>query len=558
MRYSNSLSLLLIVLTSIWHPCLSFATETPSGWSYNVDGEKKTVIFRPTQSNSEIDILVKFYPAVPLNNKGVDGWLRSKLYSSRAPKGSWKSEEHVVRDTANFAHGHRTFTNPDGTTGLVMAHVFSADRQFVRLGIMLLTQNDKNNAYLDQATEILGNLVELEKASAIKEERGIDMESPPPKVKSIKAGGPIKPGRYIGSRTRNGKSKARYEIMLYENGEYEFLNAYQKKKRKQKKGHYIYSQLTGRLNIRGDFYNSTIYPKSDFCVYGVHRSTGKETIYARSDDDKYRLTWVNPPDRLSPSAREEAKNAAEAEAKRYKYVTNPGDGLSQDDIEAIIYTFDLYYGYGAMQQRHEAYLLTKDGRVMDGIPVAPKSLDVGQSRSREPDRWGWWKYDGKKYRFAWPADRNQFKLPRGTQMVAKPVPKGTKLDGTWGSTSSSTSLDFSSTSFWGVTLDKQGRFKKYRSSMMQGGGEITGGGGPMVTSISNDEGSATSVIGSNVGGGSSRKNKGSASHRMGSYEFDGYNLTLRYDNGRVKHLATFTTGDNYSSIWFENGDLNRK
>ena len=44
---------------------------------------------------------------------------------------------------------------------------------------------------------------------------------------------------------------------------------------------------------------------------------------------------------------------------------------------------------------------------------------------------------------------------------------------------------------------------------------------------------------------------------MGEYEFDGYRLTLKYDDGRVVHLATFTTKDQ-GSIWFEGNSLSKQ
>jgi hypothetical protein len=542
----------LSLLISCLLPSIGFANDILSGWNQQVDKQKHTTLFQPKYADAETDILVKYYPSVLLEGQGVDVWLRNKLSNSKAPKGKWQGEAEVIRNTANIARGHRNFTKPDGSTGVLQAQAFSADRQFVRLSVIIFTENDKNKAYMLQALQIAMDIIAIEMEDALTEERGHDIEISPPKLKGLKAGGPIKPGRYVGSGTKGNETRGHYEIILYENGEYEFLNS------KKDPGRYVYSQSTGKLNIAGDFYNSSIYPKREYCVYGIHRKTGKQTIYARDDDIRYRLTWNNPPDRLSPSAREELEALEKKRAEQYKYVTNPGDGITPDKIEAILYTFHDYYSYGGMRRDEEAYLLMKDGRVMDRVPVAPDILDVAKSRSREADRWGWWKREGNQYSFAWEADKKNFVIPKGHQIIAKPIPAGTRLDGKWGNTSTYSSLDFSSTSFWGVILDKSGRFTKYHSNIMGGGGEITGGGGPLVTSISNDEGSATSIIGSNVGGGSSKKNNRSGSDRMGRYEFDGYNLTLTFDNGLVKRLLTFTTGDDFRTLWFEGGDLSRE
>jgi len=48
------------------------------------------------------------------------------------------------------------------------------------------------------------------------------------------------------------------------------------------------------------------------------------------------------------------------------------------------------------------------------------------------------------------------------------------------------------------------------------------------------------------------------SDRQGWYEFDGYNLALKYDNGKIEHLLTFSVGENFSTIWFNNGALYKK
>jgi hypothetical protein len=276
------------------------------------------------------------------------------------------------------------------------------------------------------------------------------------------------------------------------------------------------------------------------------------------DDSQGDATQTNSVTPTPPSERKTAEMLTQADAKRYKYTTQPGKGLPSDQTHAILYIFDMdYYAIGGAQMDESIYLLTRDGRVMKDPPVAPEILDVTKSQRQEPKRWGWWRKDGEDYRFAWADNPNRFEAPRGDQIVTTPIPAGTRLEGTWSGASSYYSLGYSSSSFWGVTLDKHGRFHKYRNSMRQGGGE-SGGGGPLITSASNDEGTAISVIGSQVGGGGSTKKRSTASDREGRYEFDGYNLTLSYDNGEIKHFPTFRIGDDYSSIWFEGGDLSRK
>ena len=80
----------------------------------------------------------------------------------------------------------------------------------------------------------------------------------------------------------------------------------------------------------------------------------------------------------------------------------------------------------------------------------------------------------------------------------------------------------------------------------------------MVGVHSNDEGTTSVITGANVGGGSQTKSNNPKSDRQGWYEFDGYNLTLKFDNGLTTQMLTFTTGDNYRQLWFEGDSMQRK
>jgi hypothetical protein len=556
-KYWSVLAVIRSVMIALLFPAACLAGSAPDypGWTRSFDPAKRAIVYWP-QSSLNNEILVKYYPAELLENQGVDQWLRSKLMSSQSPRGKWIGDPEVIRQTANMALGQREFTKNDGTKALLNAIAVTIDRQYVRLGIAIYSKEAISQKSTDQIAAMLSSLVKVEKADALEENRGLDIEKSPPKVKGIKTGGvSIKPGRYVGAKTTSDNEiLSRYEVILYENGEYEFLGS-------EDTGRYVYSTATGRLDLEDDFYNSRSEPHREYCVYGLSQSSGKPTIYAEEgilSRRGSRLVWSNPPDRLSPSERKIAKAMEEAEKNRYKYVTNPGDGIQHQQIEAILYTSDLSMAAGQTGLYAEAYVLMKDGRVMDSMPVSPNILDVAKSRSREPDRWGWWKHDGERYSFAWSADRNKFVIPRGEQIVAKPIAQGTKLDGTWKGSSTFNSLDVSVTNFWGVHLSKEGRFEKFRNSLAQGGGEVTGLGEPMVTSYSDDEGTSVSVIGSSIGGGGSKKSNKPGSDRKGWYEFDGYNLTLKFDNGKIKRLLTFSTDKDIDVIWFEDGPLLRQ
>jgi hypothetical protein len=147
----------------LWMPNPSFAIDQSVAWDRQVDPVKNEVTFRPNQSDPEVDILVKYYPAKPLGGKSADAWLRDRLLNSKAPRGIWKDAGKVVRDNANLSHGQRRFTQPDGTTGVIIANALSLDQQSVRLSILLFSQNNKNFAYLEKAQALLVDFADLEK-----------------------------------------------------------------------------------------------------------------------------------------------------------------------------------------------------------------------------------------------------------------------------------------------------------------------------------------------------------------------------------------------------------
>jgi hypothetical protein len=523
----------------------AFADDLPSGWRQDYDSRKQALVYRPYNSNS--DILIKYYPKEPLGSADISHWLSAKVSSSKAPKGVWQGEAEVVRDTANYAHALRRFKHPDGRMRELHAVAVTADRDQVRLAMMIKDQNSPDEVLAKQGFKILTNIYGIEKSEAAKEGRKKKIETKPPKIHGMKLGGDIKPGRYVGSKTWDDEIRSLFEVVLYESGEYEFLRGY------DESGRLVYSQANGRLNLSDGFYNSSYRPAENFCVYGFNQSLALPMIYAREGNHRFRLRWAGPVDRLSPQQRKQLSRLKRADQPGDQYITQPGQGVRTEQIETILYTYERRY-YSGSSIDEEIYLLMKDGRVRDGLPVAPASFDAAKSRSREPGKWGWWRKDDEGYKFSWDIEQKTFKAPTGTQMKSVQIPPGTRLSGDWGTSSTYVSLDFSDVTFWGVYLDNKGRFKRYRRNSKQAGGPM--GVGPLVTAHNSDGFSSVTVIGNTVGGGSSTRRPPNK-NRTGSYQFDGYTLILKYDNGVVKHLPTFALSEEISGIWFEGDYLSK-
>ncbi|MEJ2620438.1 MAG: hypothetical protein P8163_09295 [Candidatus Thiodiazotropha sp.] len=439
------------------------AIELPIGWNRYDDHAKQTIVFKPVRE--DMDIMVKFYPKALLESKSVKSWLRYKLETSKAPQGEWVDDRiEFTRESFNRSFGFRKFRKLDGSIGILGAVGFSADLLYIRLAIVLYGGNVQK-PLRDQAFTILRSLDKDEIANAKAEFRGVDLETGTPKVTGVKKGGPIKPGRYVGQRTiRDEVRGGKYTIILYDTGEYEF--PYRKK---EKSGYYTYSRRFGKLYI-SDPFTSAMETYDDYCVYGTSSVTGKPVIYAYDSPAEYRLNWVGEVDRLSPSQREKLKK--QKQKSGYSYTTNPGDGLSADEIETILYVYEASSMQGNSPAHEEIYLLTKGGRVMDGIPVAPYLLDVAKSQNREPDRWGWWKYDGERYRFAWTVDKSHYVVPRGQQLKTQPIPVGTRLQGTWLASKTYTGDDFASTTAWGDQFSRDGRFTNQKREQLKVKGKV--------------------------------------------------------------------------------------
>ena len=527
----------------------------PAGWLESKDTKKNAIEYSKQDDTS--GSIVKIYPVAPLKQRTADEWLRDKLTTSKAPKGTWLDDLSITRSNVNIAYGHRSFKQQDGRQGRLDAIVSTFDQVFVRLGVSVYIPTNDNGPLMKESVAVLSSRFRQFVGHDVKEQKfGSSIEATPPEVPGIKQGDvDIKPGLYVGSIIgSNNKLIGTREIILYDNGEYEFLH------KKGAHGKYVYSKANGRFQMEGEFRNSDDY--EDFSIYGIDEQSNVYTIYAEEaggfGNVVSRLVWSSLPDRLPPSIREEQERLKEEEDKRYKFTTEPGQGIKESDIEAVLYTWQLLVtGLGTNRFKMEPYLLMKDGRVLDNIPVAPFILDEAKSRSREPDRWGWWKRKNDKFVFAWTKNKNKFARPSGTQGLASPVPTGTKLEGTWGQAGSYTTGAATVVSSRGVTFTKDGRFKTSFSTMTGVDGEQLGGDGHTAI-LSSDEGSVSVASVGPLSSASRSDSQKSEDNRNGSYEFDGYNLTLQYDNGQVLQKLTFTMGEDYKELWFNGGYVKRR
>ena len=378
----------------------------------------------------------------------------------------------------------------------------------------------------------------------------------------ITPGGELVPGVYAGNQYSDGELRYRFRLYLYANGEYRFTDQndadYKERFGDEKTGKWSYNRNSGQLDV-DRFMDMANDDDGNYCYYG-RDAQGKATIIALESgitDKRTELVYDGQPTkRPSPATMEARKAAALAEKNRFKWVTPPGKGVTDAQIATMLSYYDLQVYSAGMSGlgtnvTDEAYLLLKDGTVYSGLRVAPDQLDIVRSRQNEPDKWGKWTKKGTGFQVSW--NGKPYVDLRGDK--ASPAPAQTKLVGRYGTASSSANLMGGSYSFWGVTFDQNGRFKKDNR-----GGSSYGVNTPGLASVItqyDDEGSFVGANGNNMNGptnftlSSETKKKNPNGAREGDYSLSGYVLTLRYDNGDVTRLPFFFGDSARKVIWFE-------
>lgn len=519
------------------------AQTAPDGWA-TARAAGGTVFYAPPGLKVGQVFSVAVYPVAPLGGKSLDDWLTAAIAADPLPPGD-PSGPGELKDRASGAlTGVRRFTAADGRA---VVAVYAAASAAGRVALARIAYSDNLFSRYEAETRPL-----MRALGASLKQGG----SPGAWAK----GGGLVPGVYAGA-AHNGSEgiRAQYRVSLYASGEYRVCDENDKDYRFNT-GRYTYDPADGRLDIDSAFDLINNDAVNDSCFFG--RFGDRPAVRSSSDHGVYHvwatLTYVGPAKRPSPAAEEQAKAAAEAEAKRYKWVTAPGKGLKPVQIAGVLHEYDLRVLSAGMsglytQVTDATYLLLADGTVHDGLPVAPDTLDVALSRAKEPDKWGRWRREGGKVFASW---RGGTWAPlRGR--TALPAAPGQRLAGHWGTGASSASLSGSSYSMWGVSFTSGGRFIKDRSGGASNGAFAQSGGAPAINSTSDDSGSTTSVVGGGVVVQAGHKG-GPDADRAGTYSLSGYALTLRYDNGRTERVPFFFADAAHDELLFEGNTLGRE
>jgi len=227
----------------------------------------------------------------------------------------------------------------------------------------------------------------------------------------------------------------------------------------------------------------------------------------------------------------------------------PKHTFSSSSIEALVYSWEQVYEVTGLQMYETMYLVLADGTVRKGLPEGgPDDFDVAADRRANSRKWGRWKKQGKQYLFDF---GKGFAAPPG-ELLREPGKRDEKLEGFFEASSSATIGNAAAWSTRSITFDRSGRFARARYG--GAGAEAVPGVDTTVHTTWNDEGSTSSVVGPNIGGGSTRSSNASKADRQGTYRIAGYTLELRYDSGRVERHFLALKPDR-TGIWLGGEEL---
>ncbi len=542
-------TLLLALVLGVAAPiCAQQNIPAPSGWTMQPRAGGARV-FTPSNLQTGEIYSVTVYDSVSLNEKTLEEYLRAFAGPVGKKVGNLGAPLQIQTDQGRLVNGTGVYVGPNGSKLIALYLGISIDGG-ANIHVMrtLISQTDLLERYQTQSRAISEQLVK--RASA---EAGDNIFVVPQIVrqKFVTIGGALKPGVYAGNQYHDQELRSRLRVYLYETGEYRICNEKDEDLGDYGTGQINYNRNSGQLDLKWTMGLGTRGSGDEqFCYFGLD-AQGKPAIYAEDNvgyETHTLLTWVEPPlKRLSPKQQDEQSAAIEAEKNRFKWVVAPGKGVANAQIAAVL--LDSKFNNGSADET--VYLLLKDGSVYADLPVAPDELAVLKSKQKEPDKWGKWRKVGATYKVSWAGAPYQ-NLP-GSPVV--PSPAQAKIAGRYGTGRFSGVIGMmASSSQWGVTFDKNGRFRKDSRSLTTSSMGF-GDNATHTASGSNDGESFAGGFGANFAFSTSQKAKNPNGAREGDYSLNGYVLTMRYDNGKVERLPFFFLDAARKGLWFEGSSM---
>lgn len=247
-----------------------------------------------------------------------------------------------------------------------------------------------------------------------------------------------------------------------------------------------------------------------------------------------------------------------------RVMTRPGQGLKAAELAAVVLHGQGNYNNGTSWDEDVRFLL-RDGSCYRRTEMPPDQLDVAASRRLEPQHWCRWRSTAKGYEFQ---DQDDDGRPSGgwqpAQHLAKrPWGASPALDGRYSRSRFDGSLFMGGrSSTQGIRFTRDGRFERSYYALSSSGSLAATLNNTVISGSSHGDGSGSSgVAGGTVGTGTgtvgvtsgSRKDDGAS--RRGRYRFEGYAVTLVYDDGHQERLLSFPMDEASRGVYLGSGSL---
>lgn len=527
------------------------AIAPPARWSVQEKAKGARVFTPPDLQPGEV-YSVAIYPSAPLEGKTLEEYLRAFAGPPSKQPGRLSAPLKIETKEGRIVSGVGVYGGPDGVAlGVMFVGVTLDGGRNIHVSRTLFSaQGGLLGRYSAANEALMSALVERAKAEA-----GSNIHFTPSEVlKKLTPGGELTPGIYEGIQNHGQELVRRIHVHIYPYGEWRLTDQNDEdlvdRWGDAKAGEFSYNRITGALSLDWTVGLGNRGGSDQFCYFG-RDAAGKPAIYAEDNvgyETYVSLSYIGPPDkRLSKAQQRELEAKAAEEKNRFKWTTPPGKGVPSDNVAAVL----LDSKFNGQSTDESVYLLLKDGTVYADLPVPPDELDIIRSRQKEPDKWGKWRKTAAGYTVSWAGAPFQ-DLP-GAQVLAAPAQ--VKLEGRWGTGTSSGVIGFSSSyALWGVTFTKGGRFRKDR----RGGSSSSMGFGDTATHVNSgydDNGSYVGASGPSFVMSSEQKKKNPNGNREGDYSINGWVLTLRYDNGDVARLPFFFLDASRKVLWFDGSSM---
>ncbi len=204
------------------------------------------------------------------------------------------------------------------------------------------------------------------------------------------------------------------------------------------------------------------------------------------------------------------------------FQVNPGAGLKDAQIYGIYLHQTSRAGVGGyFYIAYEPWLLLKDGSIYNDPVLAPNSFNAALSKRDEPQKWGSWTRQAKKFVIRWNEDSDG-KPDTEDLTETKPGSGQQPLNGYFESLSGGGNTAYggntSIAAYSGYTFKPDGSFEFDRGAGSSSGNDYTGESANVAVSST-------------------------AATKKGVYKISGYNLELRFPDGKILRRSFCLAGD---------------